>query len=118
MQRLFSRYSTFSERPSSMQTKCVQTFYQDRHGAKFEDKCFVRPRSKRGEKKKEKGKEKKSFPTTRDILEPYFVPCNSIYEFRCGACFNDSHDRLDLNYDTFKPLTQKFFLDLSVDYYQ
>lgn len=78
--------------------------------------CDLARREER--KKKEKGKEKKSFPTTRDILEPYFVPCNSIYEFRCGACFNDSHDRLDLNYDTFKPLTQKFFLDLSVDYYQ
>ena len=74
-------------------------------------------RGKKKEKKKKK-KEKKSFPTTRDILEPYFVPCNSIYEFRCGACFNDSHDRLDLNYDMFKPLTQKFFLDLSVDYYR
>lgn len=69
MQRLFSRHSTFSERPSSMQTKCVQTFYQDRHGAKFEDECFVRPRSRREErekkrkKEKEKGKEKFSNDT-------------------------------------------------------
>lgn len=51
MQHRFSRHSTFSEQPSSLQTKCVQTFYQDRHGAKFEDKCFVQPRSWKKKKK-------------------------------------------------------------------
>lgn len=68
MQHRFSRHSTFSEQPSSLQTKCVQTFYQDRHGAKFEDKCFVQPRSWK--------KKKKSFPRHEipsRVVQPRFT---------------------------------------------
>lgn len=76
--------------------------------------------ARREEKRKKKKKEKKRKVFQRHEISWSLTSFHVIRytEFRCGACFNDSHDRLDLNYDTFKPLTQKFFLDLSVDYYQ